>query len=229
VRRPFVAVVPFVAFLILAMAQSGVAQARSSSTKCDAKRQHFQQLGKKRTRLKHALPYLTVAADENVRVYRTTRNFVEDRYYVCRQSTGRARFVARDLRTGGAATTEYGVDEFSIRSTSDDTRTYIAFRAFTVGDVNDERFVVVDVKGRRVHDTGRLAETATFDTRDGEVLGLTRSGAFAFEHLGVLIAVDASGSRVLATPAGGAVDNVGAAGQTVYWTQGGVARSVALT
>lgn len=228
-RRPLLAVVPLAASLILALACSGAAQARSVSAKCDAKREHFMQLGKKRTRLKHTVPYFTVAANDNVRVYRTTRNYVEDRYYVCRQSSGRARFIGRDVRNSAAAATDDGIDEFSIRSTSDNTRTYVAFRAFSVGDVNYEQFVVVDAKGRRVHDTGRLAQTAAFDARRGDVLGLTPSGAFAFEHLGVLIAVDASGSRVLASPAGGAVDNVAAAGQTIYWTQAGAGHSAALT
>lgn len=147
------------------------------------------------------VPYLTVAASPAVRVYRSTTNYLEHRYYVCSQRTGRAYLVARTIRGGGAATTGFALDELAVVPSANSPTTYIGFRFAARGDINFDRFVVVDHRGRRVHDTGRLALPGEFSDNDRTALVLTPSGSFAYQHLGLLRAVDAAGTRVLATPA----------------------------
>lgn len=227
-RRLSLAAVSLIALSILTTAQASAAPFSSGTPKCESKRQHFTILSNKRIHRRHAVPYATVAANDQVRVYRSTINFVERRYYVCAQNTGRAHFIGRAPNNSGAATTDLGLDLIAITpDVSEGQPTYVALRTWSRGDLNYDRFLVFDVKGKRVHDTGKLT-LAEFDANDRTALALTSNGAIAYEHLGVLFALDAAGTRMLAGPASGAVDGVTAAEQTVYWTQGGAPHSVTL-
>jgi hypothetical protein len=220
--------IALIALSLLTTAQAGAAPFRSGHPKCESKRQHFRVLSNKRFRVKHPVPFLTVAANSQVRVYRSTINAVERRFYICSQSTGRSRFIARDPSDSGAAVTDYGLDLLSVTpSTTEEAPSFVALRTFARGDVNYDRFVVFNATGKRVHDTGKLA-LAEFDLNDRTGLALAANGAMAYEHLGVLSATDTAGTRVLSAPAGGLVDGVASVGQTVYWAQGETAHSATL-
>jgi hypothetical protein len=170
----------------------------------------------RRFRLRHLV---TVRANKRVWTARNGSGDFGTSYFACWRPTGHGHLLG--INSGGAAVTDAFLSDFALAGR------YVAFHLPGRGDENYDRFRSVDVRtGRVLRDSGKI-ETSRESSIESELV-VTRAGAIAWLQNGVLQAIDAAGTRTLATAAGGTITALGVHGATLDWTQGGARYSATL-
>jgi hypothetical protein len=157
---------------------------------------------------------VTIVATSRLRIYRLQGEDFGAEYYACWRATGRSRVVT--MCSSGADVTDFCPQRFIAAGR------FVGFLIRGAGEEYYDRFTVVNARtGRRVHDSGKIPAPEDPGDRAPVAILVSRSGTMVWLATNGLHATDGTGTRMLASPAGGEIRDVALAARTVYWTQAG--------
>lgn len=147
------------------------------------------------------------------------------RYFGCYVAARQHRLTLLGANSSGAATTDRSLRDIALHGR------YAAVHISARGDANYDQVRSYDLRTTRARrNSGRISRAPQTPATPALVLVASTNGAIGWlqQGDGALRVTDAHGSRVVASPADGAITHVTLRGATLRWTQGGVGHSSTL-